>query len=341
MEPAYLKGGTMKLFNLFAGAVIALALFAGGMTVVAPNVQAAAVVDNDPDCDKYSVMYCGAFTHSKLVSKYTNGDTKNSAANIQQIFSNFGISKAEVVAGGYVDGIVYQNGEVKVGNKVVATGAQTYIRTMGKVSTSRMGSAQTAFVKLNKDGQFVYAIMKPCGNPVSAKNVVPPPKPPAPTPVYNCVALGARAINVKTRTFGYTLSYTAKNGAALRDVSYNFGDGKTQTGVKPAAVNSVTHTYAKAGTYTTTATLYFTANGKVVSQSCSVKITAQPDVCPINPSVPVDSPECKEKPPVTPPTTPPTSIPDTGAGGIVAVFIGTVLVSMAAYRLWIIRKVTS
>jgi hypothetical protein len=326
----------MKLFNFVTGTVIALAIIAGNMTAITPSAKAQAI-DNDPDCDKFSVMWCGSFSNSAIINKYEKGDGHNTAANIDSIYSSFGISKAEVVAGGYVDGVVYQNGEVKVGSKVVATNARTYIRTMGNVSVSKMASAQTAFVKLNKDGQFEYAIMKPCGNPVSAKNVVPPPKPPVPTAVYNCVALSARAINVNTRTYGYTLSYTAKNGAALRDVTYNFGDGKTQTGVKPAAVNTVTHTFAKAGTYTTTTTLYFTVNGKVVSQNCSVKIIAQPDVCPINPSLPKDSPECK------PPTivTPPTVIPNTGAGSVVAMFIGTVLVSAAAYRLWIIRKVNN
>lgn len=339
----------MKVFNFVSSTVLALAIIAGSMAGFAPKVFAASV-DNTPDCDKYSVMWCGSFTKSDILQKYTNGDGHSSAANIQSIYTNFGITKAELQAASYVDGIVYQNGNVTVNGKVVATGAKTYIRTMGTVSASKMGSAQTALVKLNKDGQFEYAVMKPCGNPVSAKNVVPPPKPPVtPKPIYNCVSLNAKAIDVSTRKYGYTLSYTAKNGATLRDVDFNFGDGQQQTGVKPANVNSVTHTFAKEGKYTTTTTLNFNVNGKVTSVKCSTVIIAQPDACPINPSVPKDSPKCKACPtnpglPVDSPEcktpTPPSEIPNTGAGSTLAVFIGTVLVSAAAYRLWIIRKLS-
>jgi hypothetical protein len=336
----------MKLFNFVTGAVVALAIIAGNMTAMIPSAKAQAI-DNDPDCDKFSVMWCGSFSSSAIINKYEKGDGHNSAANIQSIYTSFGISKAEVLAGGYVDGIVYQNGDVTVGGTVVAKNASTYIRTMGKVSTSKMASAQTALVKLNKDGQFQFAIMKPCGNPVSAKNVVPP-KPPAPKPIYNCIALSSHAIDVKTRKYGYTLSYTAKNGATLKDVNYDFGDGQKQNGVKPANVNSVTHTFAKAGKFTTTATLNFNVNGKVASVKCATVINAQPDACPINPSVPKDSPKCKACPtnpnvPVDSPecaTPPPSEIPNTGAGSTIGLFIGSVLVSAAAYRLWIIRKLS-
>lgn len=334
----------MKLFTYVTSTVLALAILAGSVVGFAPKVFAASV-DNTPDCDKYSVMWCGSFTKSSILQKYTSGDGHNTAANIQSIYTSFGITKAELQAASYVDGIVYQNGNVTVNGKVVATGAKTYIRTMGTVSASKMGSAQTALVKLNKDGQFEYAIMKPCGNPVSAKNVVPPPKPPTPKPIYNCVALTARAIDVSARKYGYTLSYTAKSGATLQDVDFNFGDGQTQNGVKPANVNSVTHTFAKEGKFTTTTTLNFNANGKVVSVKCSTVITVQPNACPINPSVPVDSPKCKACPtnpnvPIDSPECTPPVIPNTGAGSTLAVFIGTVLVSAAAYRLWMIRKLS-
>lgn len=321
----------MKFKQITAGLI--LASFAVFNVAFAMPVKAVAV-DNDPDCDKYSVMYCGVFSNNAIVNKYQNGDGQNSAANIQSIFSNMGVSKAEVQAGGYVDGIVFQNGTITVNGKVVATNAKTYIRTMGNVSTSKMGSAQTAYVKLNKDGVFQYAIMKPCGNPVSAT----PTKPPTPSkkPAFDCVSLSARAINVKKREFGYTVTYVAKDGATLKSANFNFGDGQKKNDVSAANINKVTHTFAKEGTYTTTVTVFFNTKDGVVSDSCSVKIKAMPDVCPTNPTVPVGSPECN---PTTPPVTPP-EIPNTGAGSTIALFIGSVLVSAAAYRLWMIRKLS-
>lgn len=228
----------------------------------------AAPVDTTPDCDKYAVVYCGTKNRAAMVDAMTNGDGRNSAANIRNIFSQFGISVNDVKNANFVDGVVYQNGEVKVGGKVVAKNAQTYIRTLGgKGSTSRMGSAQAAKVALNNKGQFLFAVMTPCGNPVTGKNVVPEP----PKPVAKCDSLTATKIDRDTRKF--TVAATAKNGAKITKYVYDFGDGKT----KESTSNTVSHTYAKAGTYTVTAKVHFTIDGKSTSSTCKTEVTIKPE----------------------------------------------------------------
>ena len=135
------------------------------------------------------------------------------------------------------------------------------------------------------------------------------------TPVYTCDALTATIS--KKNTYDYTLTYTAENGAELTSVDYDFGDGQS-TNVA-GTTQTTSHTYAKAGDYTTVATLHFTvtSEGNVTKKDvkCQTSVTIAPEMCtvPGKEQYPVDSSECKEAPaPVTPET--PAELPVTGSG---------------------------
>lgn len=71
-------------------------------------------------------------------------------------------------------------------------------------------------------------------------------------PVYECTSLTAR--HIENCTYGFTLSYQADGGAELTKVTYNFGDGNSETFTRENATN-VQHTYAQDGNYNITATL--------------------------------------------------------------------------------------
>lgn len=136
------------------------------------------------------------------------------------------------------------------------------------------------------------------------------------TPIYTCDALNL--VVGDNRKVTATVAVTAKNGATYKTTAFNFGDGKTVETDK----TTVEHTYAADGTYVIKATPSFMVDGKLVtatSDACVKTVTFKPG-----------------QPPVTPPTT----IPNTGAGSTIALFAGTVLASAAAYRLWIIRKLS-
>jgi len=100
------------------------------------------------------------------------------------------------------------------GNPIAGTNA-------GVMSVSKMGSAQTAMVKFDSNGQFVHAIMKPCGNPVAAT-----PKPPAPKPVAKCESL--KAVKISDNRFRLEAKAMAKDGAKINGYHFTVMHGGQQ-----------------------------------------------------------------------------------------------------------------
>lgn len=136
---------------------------------------------------------------------------------------------------------------------------------------------------------------------------------PAVTPSYSCDLLSVTAL--PNRKIDASVTYTAKDGASLQSVKYDFGDGST-----PLVTNStsVSYIYAKDGTYTVVSTLTFNLGSTTATSSCSKQVTiATP------PTPPVVTPPTT--PVVTPPATPQVGkgvLPNTGPGSIAAIFAG-------------------
>lgn len=150
------------------------------------------------DCDTNAVISCGALTTAELKKGYGK-------AGVKAIYDYFGITASDIkdVDEYVVAGKVYKNGDVMVGDKLVATNAITAGRhnIQGSTKVSSGGvtfytratsvsfriNSISAFV-LMKKGQFASAILAACGNPVKATAkaapiVTPPPElPPEPKP---------------------------------------------------------------------------------------------------------------------------------------------------------------
>ncbi len=185
-----------------------LAIFTGLSVIIMPiSVQAA------PNCDANAIIWCGATTQADLMKAISSGDGHNSAANIAGIYSQNSIQTSQIT--NTVNGTVTKSGNVIVNGKVVATDAQSVGRqnmpgstAQGTVfirptSVSFASDNLEAFV-LMQNNQFVWAIIKACGNPVLAKPVVAvvtrtaPPPPvtttvhvpnPVPVPVFTAVSV--------------------------------------------------------------------------------------------------------------------------------------------------------
>lgn len=274
-----------------------VALFAVSLFGITQHTVNAASVDRTRDCDKYAVVYCGTMSEGELRDKYNQ---KDHAA----VFKAFGISKSDI-SGDIRKGVVYRDGTVEVAGKTVATGATMAARHMGgssisgsttakKTSVSKMNGAQEALVKFDKNGEFEWAVMTPCGNPVNAtpKKTEKPVK-----PVYKCEALTAKKVG--RNSYQFTTTASAKSGASIAGYSYDFGDGTTKTGGK-----TIRHTYEKPGTYTVSATVNVKVNGKTVKApgDCETSVTVEQENCPIpgKEDLPKDSPKCKQdKPSIT------------------------------------------
>lgn len=154
-------------------------------------------------------------------------------------------------------------------------------------------------------------------------------------PSYTCDLL--TAAKVDGREYAFTVHYTAKNGAAFKSVTYDFGDGKSLLTDK----TTVNHSYAADGSYSTKASVTFTVDGKdktVTSANCAIPVAVTPVNCtvPGKENLPVDSPECV----VTPPVTPPTTLVNTGAGDVAAIFAATSIAGAMAYRLFMTRRLS-
>lgn len=176
---------------------IVAAMLIGGLGM--PVFQALAE-SSGRDCDSNAVMFCGAGSKAEFQKKVTSGDTKHSAANLQQIFGSRGITLSDFMSSSTVDGFVTRDGAVVVNGEVVATNALSSGRSFmtGSVrsgelwerptSVSFRSSPLSSWVHM-EGGSFKWAIVKSCGNPVRAvpkKKVTPTPTP-TPTPTVTII----------------------------------------------------------------------------------------------------------------------------------------------------------
>lgn len=234
-------------------------------------------LDNSPDYDNYAVIYGGVYSPDAARNKYDQGS---------KIFGAMGIQKSEIT-NDMKQGIVYRDGRVVVDGKVVATNARTAIRNMSGgspiagtnaaiYSASRMSDDQTAMVKMT-NGKFQFAIMKPCGNPVTANPV------PQPNPSATCDSL--KATPVSRTKFNFVTHATAKEGAKVKSYTYTVHKNGQLVDTKsiPSSQESNTYAYTQTnpGNYTVKVVVE-TSEGPRGGESCtasfSVKEASNPGV---------------------------------------------------------------
>lgn len=135
------------------------------------------------DCTPNSIMWCGAYTKTEWAYKLVGGDKHNTPANLQHIYSSFGVSIDQMKQA--VEGEVTKDGRVLVNGRVVATGARSTGRDYISPSVKQNGvwvrdtsvsfrSPSLAAYVYQKDGVFKWAVVKSCGNVVLAKPVLKP-----------------------------------------------------------------------------------------------------------------------------------------------------------------------
>jgi hypothetical protein len=270
---------------------------------VKQNVDALTIATGK-DCDNYSIINCGVTSSGDLQNKYGN------QPYVRHVYQHFGISAANISAIGQtaVQGTVFRNGDVKVNGKVVATDALTAARQRvtsqdkqvtvdgstfftRHLSVSWSHDSAPAYVVM-KDGIFQYAILAPCGNPITAAPVKPPATPPPATIAsLGCVSLG---YNNKGLAYTFIAKATAKN-TTIKSYSFYLSDQKSPVVVKSSATKvSLAHTFAK---YSTRYSVYVTVSSKNITTNkvpvCSQALTT-PAVSECKLGIPVGSPECNQ-----------------------------------------------
>ena len=184
----------MFVHGMVAGAFVGIMVIVG---VRATGSVGALTISSPRDCDSNAVINCGALTTTELKQRYGN-------KGVADIYKYFKISASDIKD---VDktanaGRVYKDGRVTIGDVVVATGARTAGREHISGSTKVTSGGVTFYTRppsvsfnpnyinafvVMQDGQFKFAILGACGNPVSAtpipKKTTPPTVPKEKPPV--------------------------------------------------------------------------------------------------------------------------------------------------------------
>lgn len=261
----------IKSNTLIVASIFTLGLGVFGILGAASRDNAQALVR---DCDANAIMNCGAADANEFRTKFN----ANAPGDLPAIYGHYWIPRDLQV----VQGQAFRDGTVRVNGKVVATNAKsigrqaipgsrpisiagkTYYETPNSVAFKTDGLP--TMVALDAQGNFKYAVINACGNPIYATPVPPtpptpptPPQPPKETPKYSCTNLTIEHISNTQKKFTYSASATG--GATVASYTVDFGDGTNEN----TTATSLEHTYAnRTGTTTVRVTAKINVDGKTV-----------------------------------------------------------------------------
>ncbi len=135
-------------------------------------------------------------------------------------------------------------------------------------------------------------------------------------PIYECKDL--KISTPKDRKVTATVTPHADDGAVLKSISYDFGDG-TKVATDKTVVE---HTFAKDGDYTIKAVLTFTVNGQDQTSSAPICVANVTIKTPVTPVVQGAA----------------QTLPNTGAGSVIGIFAGASTLAGAAHYLFSRRR---
>jgi len=221
------------------------------------------------------------------------------------------------------------NGGVNIGN--YGPGANAYVTfetTLPPADQLVCGGNELRNISvIRPEGMSEYyatsitTIGRDCSSGQNKGAATPTPAPATPQPAYSCDLL--TITKGDNRKISAKVDYKATNGAKLKMITYDFGDGSQPLVTDKTIVD---YTYAKDGSFTVTAKLTVTANGKdetVTSAPCAQPVSFAPVAAtPTTPAAPTS-----------------TKLPNSGAGDLVGLFVGASFVGFLAHRLLFARRV--
>jgi hypothetical protein len=276
-------GKDKKKHSFTAGLLVAAVSLVGGVGVGLSHVSASGV-----DCDNNAIIKCGFSSKTEFINDVKANDSKNGHKDLQAVYSHYGLSSADYsrFVSSAVDGTLERNGNIVVNGKVVATGA----KSIGRIAsyhgsdyfTTTIGSSKyygnivdktfasgvqslPVYVLFDSSGNVEFTVMKACGNPTYGTSV---------KTSATCSALNMTPVSGQPNTYNFTASAAHTGNATITKYVYDFGDGsKTVTETNGATV--VPHTYAKAGDFKATVTVYASVPGNSNMQLPAVSMCAK------------------------------------------------------------------
>ena len=268
------------LQSLFISVALVSASIVGAVPMISPSYVSAA----SGDCDDNAVVRCGVFSTAALQENY-KGDVK-AAYNYFGITDGMISGTSATIKNGYVS----KSGNVTVNGTVIATNAMSAGRqnmtgstafTAGgttfykrSTSVSFVSDNLAAYVMVDKDGNFLGAVIKSCGNPVSAQPKV------VKTPAAACSSLTVQKISRSEFTFGATAS--VKDGATISGFTFNINGPSTNKNISltTIATSATTSTVVldKPGTYTASVTVKTSVGNKTDTTLCQKEFVVENEV---------------------------------------------------------------
>ena len=150
---------------------------------------------------------------------------------------------------------------LKIGN---GTYYWSYLSTSFASGTTRIRT----LVMMDKNNKYMeFAVMAACGNPTTGTK-----------PVFQCEMLNYEKSKLNDTDYEFWTNVTAKNGATVKSVVYNFGDG-SPTVPKTNPLEKVKHTF-KPGNWEVSVTVTYNVNGhtqtETIQEKCKTKIEVKP-----------------------------------------------------------------
>jgi hypothetical protein len=170
------------------------------------------------DCSTNSIVKCGVANYAQLTQKYD----ANEQGDLRAIYDHYFIKRTPAAGDQVIQGWAKNDGTVVANGRVVATNAasigrepisgshpisiagRTYHQTThvgGQAFKPGTTQLETMIV-LDANGNFKYAVINGCGNPIYATPV--PPTPPQPKDIQVCELATRKIITIKENQFDAT-----------------------------------------------------------------------------------------------------------------------------------------
>lgn len=284
-------------------------------TALAVVVQSFAVI-NPPEAQAVAspqnVIFEGVRSKSDFLRIYDSNVDSAGHRDIQQIFAQFGITRADISRSkeGTFNSRAFNLGVWSVGrnsydagtsyeqsHKIKGTNSTVFARKLWRFDklpyTQQNGSTYKGLVGHRADGSW-FAISFDCGNLAYTKLPPPPPKPEA-------ACKGLAVLPLSRTKYRLTASANLKNGAKANRYDFTIKDTQGNQVASRNVVSSTTNVstefdISREGSYQAKVVVQ-TSIGAQSGGSCQQSFTVSPEpLCPLNPSLPESSTECKPCP---------------------------------------------
>lgn len=267
----HLSGSKVLVGGLFA---LALAVSGGILLSLSSSAEAAACRSND-------IIDCGVANKDDFLAKFN----QNSSGDLPGVYASYLAGfNAQTVASSAVEGTSHKDGTIRVNGKVVATGARSIGRNPQSGSTAISLNGKTYHESSNatvfqsdalptlvvmKGEQFLYAIIKGCGNPEKGNPTGHPPS-------GTCDMLEHKKIS--RNEFQFNAKASVAGGGKIVKYIFTTDDGQMKEVASSATTASANFSFASEGKHVVKLSVVVDLGGElktVTAPACETEVEVE------------------------------------------------------------------